>query len=83
MEKAVQSPAAVLSPGGPAKDESGLFSIVMANRVSSFVSQQRFTPTVLELSCTETVPRLLKTERKGWSLWSAGTRLQSRSTVWN
>jgi formate hydrogenlyase transcriptional activator len=27
MEKAVQSPAQVLSPGGPAKDESGLFSI--------------------------------------------------------
>src|SRR5271163_4332711 len=27
MEKAVQSPAEVLSPGGPAKDESGLFSI--------------------------------------------------------
>jgi formate hydrogenlyase transcriptional activator len=27
MEKSVQSPAEVLSPGGPAKDESGLFSI--------------------------------------------------------
>jgi formate hydrogenlyase transcriptional activator len=27
MEKAVQSPAEALSPGGPAKDESGLFSI--------------------------------------------------------
>src|ERR1700689_452423 len=27
MEKPVQPPAEVLSPGGPAKDESGLFSI--------------------------------------------------------
>jgi len=27
MEKAVQSPAEILSLGGPAKDESGLFSI--------------------------------------------------------
>jgi hypothetical protein len=60
MVKAAQSPAEVFSPGGPAKDESGLFSIESVLKLQKLI----FAGSPLSEVLTH-IPQLVESQAEG------------------